>query len=90
MDTVAKRLSMAEAAHDSGRSKGAASYKIGMLEAELGFSLFDRTDSGLVLTDAGCSLWHISQSALGQINREIADLCGCPRNTVTVGALTYF
>ena len=55
-DTVAKRLSMTEAAHDLSRSKGAVSYKIKKLEAGLGFSLFDRTDSGLVLTDAGRSL----------------------------------
>ena len=52
--------------------------------------LFDRTDSGLVLTDAGRSLWHVSQGALAQIDREIADLRGPVRNTITVGALTYF
>ena len=90
LDAVAKRLSMTDAAHDLSRSKGAVSYQINKLESELGFVLFDRTDSGLVLTDAGRSLWHVSQGALAQIDREIADLRGHARNTVTVGALTYF
>lgn len=90
LDAVAKRLSMTEAAHDLSRSKGAVSYQINKLEAELGFVLFDRTDSGLVLTDAGRSLWHVSQGALSQIDREVAHLRGHARNTVTVGALTYF
>ena len=35
-------------------------------------------------------MWHVSQTALSQIDREIEDLRGTASGAVTVGALTYF
>ena len=63
---------------------------MGKLEADLVFKLFERVSAGLRLTEAGCRLWHVSQSALGQIDREISDLRGAAPDAVTIGALTYF
>ena len=81
---------MTAAAGDMNQSKGSISYQINKLEAELGFRLFERTKARLVLTEAGRRLWHVSQTALGQIDREIADLRGASSDTVVIGALTYF
>lgn len=89
-DTVARCESMTMAAAQLNRSKGSVSYQISKLEAELGFPLFDRVNARLSLTEAGRRLWHVSQSALGQIDREVADLRGGAPDGVVVGMLTYF
>jgi len=89
-DAVARTLSMTKAADEMHQSKGSISYQVGKLEAELGLRLFERAHAKLELTEEGRRLWHVSQTALSQIDREIEDLRGTASGAVTVGALTYF
>lgn len=89
-DAVARTLSMTKAADEMHQSKGSISYQINKLEAELGFRLFERAHAKLELTEEGRRLWHVSQTALSQIDREIEDLRGTASGAVNVGALTYF
>ena len=89
-DTVARSLSMTNAADEVHQSKGSISYQVGKLEADLGFRLFERAHATLELTEEGRRLWHVSQTALSQIDREIEDLRGTTSGAVTIGALTYF
>ena len=89
-DAVARTLSMTKAADEMHQSKGSISYQVGKLEAELGLRLFERAHAKLELTEEGRRLWHVSQTALSQIDREIEDLRGTTAGAVTVGALTYF
>ena len=89
-DAVARTLSMTKAADEMHQSKGSISYQVGKLEAELGLRLFERAHAKLELTEEGHRLWHVSQTALSQIDREIEDLRGTAAGAVTVGALTYF
>ncbi|EFO29385.1 LysR family transcriptional regulator [Roseibium sp. TrichSKD4] len=89
-DSVARNLSMTKAADELHQSKGSISYQVGKLEAELGFRLFERAHAKLELTEEGRRLWHVSQTALRQIDREIEDLRGSASGAVTIGALTYF
>ena len=89
-DAVARNLSMTKSADEVPQSKGSISYQIKKLEAELKFLLFERAHAKLELTEEGRRLWHVSQTALRQIDREIDDLRGPASGAVTVGALTYF
>ena len=89
-DAVARTLSMTKASDEVHQSKGSISYQINKLEAELGFRLFERAHAKLELTEEGRRLWHVSQTAMSQIDREIEDLRGTASGAVTVGALTYF
>ncbi|MCU9846576.1 LysR substrate-binding domain-containing protein [Defluviimonas sp. WL0024] len=89
-DMVARHLSITAAADVLNQSKGSISYQISKLENELGFLLFERANARLALTEAGRRLWHVSQSALSQIDREVAELRGGGPDSVTIGALTYF
>ena len=89
-DAVARNLSMTKAADEVHQSKGSISYQTNKLEAELGFRLFERAHAKLGLTEEGRRLWHVSQTAMSQIDREIEDLRGTASGAVTVGALTYF
>ncbi|MEM6890703.1 MAG: LysR substrate-binding domain-containing protein [Pseudomonadota bacterium] len=89
-DAVARNQSMTKAANEVHQSKGSISYQVGKLEAELGFRLFERAHAQLELKEEGRRLWHVSQTALSQIDREIEDLRGTASGAVTVGALTYF
>ncbi|MBL6598909.1 MAG: LysR family transcriptional regulator [Alphaproteobacteria bacterium] len=89
-DAVARSLSVTKAADELNQSKGSVSYQIAKLESELGFDLFHRSHARLSLTEPGRRLWHVSQAALVQIDREISELRGGSGNSVTVGMLTYF
>ena len=68
---VARSQSMTVAAHDLNLSKGSISYQIKTLEIDLGFSLFERNNARLQLTERGRRIWNVSQNALGQIDQEI-------------------
>lgn len=89
-DAVARRRSMTKAADELHQSKGSISYQINKLETELGFRLFERAHAKLALTEKGRRLWHVSQTVLSQIDREIEDLRGPATGAMTIGALTYF
>ena len=87
---VARSQSMTVAAHDLNLSKGSISYQIKTLEIDLGFSLFERNNARLQLTERGRRIWNVSQNALGQIDQEIEDIRGAQSNSLSIGALTYF
>jgi len=89
-DVVARHISITLASKELNLSKGAVSYQIGKLEADLGFKLFERNQQRISLTDKGKKLWHVSQSALRQIDQEIAILRDEQTSRITIGALTYF
>ena len=90
-DAVARHLSFTAAAEELSQSKGSVSYQIAKLETDLGFSVFQREGSQISLTSRGEHLWHASQVALGQLDKEISDLQsdGAP-GQIAVAMLTYF
>ena len=89
-DVVARHLSFTEAGRELNLTKGAISYQIGRLESELGFNVFDRQHRRIVLTEKGEKLWHASQTAFGDLDRQIADLKDAGPERITVGMSTYF
>lgn len=89
-DVVARCLSITQASTELNLSKGAVSYQIGKLEADLGFKLFDRNQQRIRLTDKGKKLWHTSQVALTQLDKEIESLRGDDSSQITIATLTYF
>lgn len=90
-DAVARHLSFTAAAEELSQSKGSVSYQIAKLESDLGFLVFQREGSQVSLTRRGERLWHASQVALGQLDKEISDLQsdGSP-GQIAVAMLTYF
>ncbi|MDH3742438.1 MAG: LysR substrate-binding domain-containing protein [Hyphomicrobiales bacterium] len=89
-DVVARHLSFTEAGRELNLTKGAISYQIGRLESELGFNVFHRQHRRIVLTEKGEKLWHASQAAFGDLDRQIADLKDAGPERITVGMSTYF
>ena len=90
-NAVARLGSLTRAATELNLSKGALSYQIARLEEDLGFKVFERSPTGIHLTEKGTSLWHVSQTALHQIDREIETLREQPLvRQITIGVLTYF
>lgn len=87
---VARHQSVTAAADELNLSKGSVSYQIRKLEDDLGFSLFERQRQRLSITARGEKLWHSSQSALGQLDRDIRELQREESDRITIGALTYF
>ncbi|MGI9437059.1 MAG: LysR substrate-binding domain-containing protein [Geminicoccaceae bacterium] len=89
-NAVARHLSFTKAARDLNLTKGAVSYQIGRLERELGFQVFLRKHRALVLTEKGRRLWHVSEVAFRDLEREIAQLREAVPGKITVGMSTYF
>jgi len=89
-DVVARHLSFTAAAEELNLSKGAVSYQMNRLEAELGFPVFVRRHRGVDLTDKGRQLWFACQTAFGELDRHIAGLRDQDPERVTVGMSTYF
>ena len=89
LNTVAQSPSLSAAAADLSLTKGAVSYQIKKLEQELGFRVFIRAGGKLALTDQGRMLWHASQSAIQQLDREISTIQKS-RFQITIGMSTYF
>ena len=89
-DVVARRLNFTAAAEELNLSKGAVSYQIARLEQELGFPVFRREHRGVALTEKGRELWHLSQSAFRDLEREIARLREMSEDSITIGTSTYF
>lgn len=87
---VARHLSFTAAANDLNLTKGAVSYQIKRLEQELGFPVFARQPRGIVLTEKGKKLWHASQAAFRDLDREIAGLQEEGPERITIGMSTYF
>jgi DNA-binding transcriptional LysR family regulator len=89
-DVVARHLSFTAAAGELNLTKGAVSYQITRLESALGFKLFTRRSRGILLTDKGKRLWHASQAAFNDLEREIALLREEDTTRITIGMATYF
>jgi len=89
-DVVALHESITAAADKLNLTKGAVSYQINRLEDALGFKVFDRVHRGITLTEKGRKLWHISQSAFDDLERQIAQLQEEEPSRITIGMSTYF
>jgi len=89
-DVVARHLSFTAAAGELHLTKGAVSYQIKRLETELGFPVFTRRHRGIALTEKGKKLWHASQMAFHDLDREIAGLREEDPGRITIGMSTYF
>ena len=87
---VARYLHMSNAAQELSLSKGAVSYQIQQLEAELGFKLFSRARRNLRLTEHGSRLLQVAQPLFDEIEQEITRLGQGNRDRVTIGMATYF
>lgn len=89
-DSVARHLSFTAAASELNQSKGALSYQISKLETDLGFKVFAREHRRISLTSKGKKLWHASQVALGQLDKEISELREEGPGRIAIGMPTYF
>lgn len=89
-DVAARHLSFTAAGEELNLTKGAVSYQVARLEEELGFKLFERGHRSLALTEKGKRLWHSSQVAFRDLEREIAALREESPGRITIGLSTYF
>jgi len=89
-DVAARHLSFTAAADELNLTKGAVSYRINRLEKALGFPVFTRRHRGIALTEKGKKLWHASQEAFRDLDREIAGLQDEDLERITIGMSTYF
>ena len=87
---IARHASFSTAAAALNMTKGAISYQIKTLEADLGMNLFQRTSRGVTLTGEGLKLLAICQTRYGEIEAEIQTLKGISTLSLTVGVSTYF
>ena len=87
---IARYSSFSTAASALNMTKGAISYQIKTLEADLGMSLFQRTTRGVTLTGEGLKLLAICQSRYDEIEADIQILKGVSTRSLTVGVSTYF
>jgi DNA-binding transcriptional LysR family regulator len=87
---VARYLNMGNAARELNLSKGAVSYQVRQLEAELGFAVFSRSRRNLVLTEQGSELMQHCDRLFDSVERKIADLRQQDRQRITIGMATYF
>jgi LysR family glycine cleavage system transcriptional activator len=92
-EAAARHQHFRRAAGELALSQGAVSYQIKVLEAELGFALFERRGRAVVLTREGSLLSPILQESFGEI-ADMVDLLRQQTRTgireVTIGATTYF
>ncbi len=93
-NTVVEEMSFQNAAKRSHLSKGAVSYQIKKIESELGVELFERRRSGIVLTDAGQTLWNSVRLAYGELDRTLMALHNSVKDNVSqniaIAMHTYF
>lgn len=87
---VARNLNMGAAADELNLTKGAVSYQIQQLEAELGFRVFSRAKRNLVLTEKGTVLLQVARPLFDGVEREIVNLRQRNTDRVTIGMATYF
>jgi len=87
---IAHHASFSTAAATLNMTKGAISYQIKTLEADLGMCLFQRTTRGVTLTREGLKLLAICRTRFQEIEAEIQILKGVSPFSLTVGVSTYF
>jgi len=87
---IARYRSFSDAADALHMTKGAVSYQIKTLEADLRLVLFTRTARGVDLTPEGQKLLTACQGHYEQVEREILALKGLSARALTIGVSTYF
>ncbi|MEM9633729.1 MAG: LysR substrate-binding domain-containing protein [Pseudomonadota bacterium] len=87
---IARYRSFSDAADALHMTKGAVSYQIKTLEADLRLTLFQRNARGVELTADGQMLLTACQAHYQDIEAEILALKGLSTRTLTVGVSTYF
>jgi DNA-binding transcriptional LysR family regulator len=87
---VAENLSFSAASAKLNLTKGAVSYQITQLEQALEFSLFDRHQRGITLTDKGRRLYSEALKHFSALENEISNLRKLDDETITVATSTYF
>jgi DNA-binding transcriptional LysR family regulator len=87
---VAQHLSFSDAAENLHMTKGAISYQIKTLEADLGFKVFLRSTRGVVLTDEGHQLLTATRAQFLGIEAKLEEMKGLKIQTLTVGLSSYF
>ncbi len=87
---VAKYSSFSVAADGLNMTKGAISYQIKTLEADLGLRVFDRNARGVTLTAEGERLWTSCRSNYQGIENVLSALKSQPMRSLTVGMSSYF
>lgn len=83
--------SLSKAGEALGYTQSAVSHMIGSLEAELGFSVLNRSRAGVWLTDSGERILPVIRSILdssGQLDQIVASIRGLDAGTVRIGAFT--
>ncbi|MGW0819094.1 LysR substrate-binding domain-containing protein [Streptomyces viridiviolaceus] len=88
--TVAETGSVTRAAQLLHLVQSAVTRQIQSLEDELGTALFERTRTGMLLTDAGSRLAHSARTILAELERAEAEVrqdAGAVRGIVAVGLL---
>jgi DNA-binding transcriptional LysR family regulator len=87
---VAQYLSFSDAAEELHVTKGAISYQIKTLEADLGFQVFVRSTRGVLLTDEGHQLLKATRAQFLDIEAKLKELKGQRTQSLTVGMSSYF
>ena len=87
---IAQHRSFSDAAVALHMTKGAISYQIKTLEADLQLRLFERKPRGVGLTREGQELLKASRAHYREIETELARLRGEGEQTLTVGMASYF
>ncbi len=87
---VGQHRSFSDAAEILNMTKGAISYQIKVLEADLGVNLFERSPRGAVLTEEGSRLMTLARPLFRNIEAELATFKGVNTNQLTVGMSSYF
>ncbi len=87
---IASYPSFSEAAKALNMTKGAISYQIKTLEADLGVALFRRTPRGVTLTSEGLGLLAACKAQYEEIEEGILTIKGAVLKPLTVGVSTYF
>lgn len=87
---IARYSSFSEAAVALNLTKGAISYQIKTLEADLGLVLFHRTSRGISLTSEGLNVLGLCQTRYEKIEADLNDIKGTSVKTLTLGVSTYF
>lgn len=87
---VAQHASFSDAAEELHLTKGAISYQIKTLEADLGVKVFLRSTRGVMLTDEGHQLLKATRSLFLGIEAGLEELKGPKTKSLTVGLSSYF
>lgn len=86
--SMAEEKNLTRAAEKNGYTQSGASHILKNLEKELGFSLFARTQKGLVLTNSGKSLLPFARRVLNAnelFDQEVAAIRGIQKGRITIG-----